>query len=64
MFDHFAFFSGYENSINDWEGQSQFLNLENLEVGQTVSMNIYMTALSLRFISVIKSYDTCIIGHL
>ncbi|XP_074579873.1 YTH domain-containing protein ECT4-like isoform X2 [Curcuma longa] len=30
-----SFYGGYDNSINDWEGQSQFLNLENLEVGQT-----------------------------
>ncbi|XP_074590269.1 YTH domain-containing protein ECT4-like [Curcuma longa] len=30
-----SFYGGYHNSINDWEGQSQFLNFENLEVGQT-----------------------------
>ncbi|KAG6529122.1 YTH domain-containing protein ECT4-like isoform X1 [Zingiber officinale] len=29
-----SFYGGYHNSINDWEGQSQFLNLENMEVGQ------------------------------
>lgn len=60
------FFPGYENPTIDWEGHSRLLNLESLDVGQTVSMNnqIMTMTLSLCFICLILMKLSFYIGCL